>query len=64
MLGLCWTKHSVDVVRKHIDKEEINGMTKNSKHSRNWVKEVRRQLEISQEELAHELGVSFTTVTR
>jgi len=28
------------------------------------VKEVRRQLEISQEELAHELGVSFATINR
>jgi putative transcriptional regulator len=28
------------------------------------VKEVRRQLGISQEELAHELGVSFTTINR
>ena len=28
------------------------------------VKEVRRQLGISQEELAHELGVSFATVNR
>ncbi len=26
------------------------------------VKEVRRQLEISQEELSHELGVSFATI--
>ena len=28
------------------------------------VKEVRRQLGLSQEELAHELGVSFATVNR
>jgi putative transcriptional regulator len=28
------------------------------------VKEVRRQLELSQEELAHELGVSFSTINR
>jgi DNA-binding transcriptional regulator YiaG len=28
------------------------------------VKEVRRQLELSQEELAHALGVSFATVNR
>ncbi|NIA09309.1 MAG: helix-turn-helix domain-containing protein [Nitrospiraceae bacterium] len=28
------------------------------------VKEVRRQLGISQEELAHELGVSFATINR
>ncbi|MBW2561320.1 MAG: helix-turn-helix transcriptional regulator [Deltaproteobacteria bacterium] len=28
------------------------------------VKEVRRQLRISQEELAHELGVSFATINR
>ena len=28
------------------------------------IKEVRRQLGLSQEELAHELGVSFTTINR
>ena len=28
------------------------------------VKEVRRQLGLSQEELAHELGVSFATINR
>jgi DNA-binding XRE family transcriptional regulator len=28
------------------------------------VREVRRQLEISQEELAHKLGVSFATINR
>jgi transcriptional regulator with XRE-family HTH domain len=28
------------------------------------VKEVRKQLGLSQEELAHELGVSFTTINR
>lgn len=28
------------------------------------VKEVRKQLRISQEELAHELGVSFSTINR
>ena len=28
------------------------------------VKEVRQQLKISQEELAHELGVSFATINR
>ena len=28
------------------------------------VKEVRRQLGLSQEELAHELGVSFSTINR
>lgn len=28
------------------------------------VKDVRRQLELTQEELAHELGVSFATINR
>ncbi|MDL1958756.1 MAG: helix-turn-helix domain-containing protein [Deltaproteobacteria bacterium] len=39
-------------------------MTKSSKTFPELVKEVRRQLVISQEELAHELGVSFATINR
>ena len=39
-------------------------MTGSSKTFPEQVREVRRQLEISQEELAHELGVSFATINR
>ena len=39
-------------------------MTERSKTFPKLVKEVRRQLGISQEELAHELGVSFATINR
>ena len=39
-------------------------MVRSSKTFPVLVKEVRRQLEISQEELAHELGVSFATINR
>ena len=39
-------------------------MTKSDKTFPDLVKEVRRQLGISQEELAHELGVSFATINR
>jgi len=39
-------------------------MTGISKTFPELVKEVRRQLGISQEELAHELGVSFATINR
>jgi len=39
-------------------------MTGRSKTFPELVKEVRRQLGISQEELAHELGVSFATINR
>jgi len=39
-------------------------MTGSSKTFPELVKEVRRQLGISQEELAHELGVSFATINR
>ena len=39
-------------------------MTGSSKTFPELVREVRRQLEISQEELAHELGVSFATINR
>lgn len=35
-----------------------------TKDYRALIKEVRRQLKISQEDLAHELGVSFATVNR
>lgn len=39
-------------------------MTKSPETFPEQVKEVRRQLGISQEELAHELGVSFATINR
>ena len=39
-------------------------MTERSKTFPELVREVRRQLGISQEELAHELGVSFATINR
>ncbi|NQU03497.1 MAG: helix-turn-helix transcriptional regulator [Syntrophaceae bacterium] len=39
-------------------------MTKSTATFPELVKEVRRQLGISQEELAHELGVSFATINR
>ncbi|MBW2037351.1 MAG: helix-turn-helix transcriptional regulator, partial [Deltaproteobacteria bacterium] len=39
-------------------------MTRNSDKFPDLVKEVRRQLGISQEALAHELGVSFATINR
>ena len=39
-------------------------MTGSSKTFPELVKEVRRQLGISQEELAHQLGVSFATINR
>ena len=39
-------------------------MTESSKTFPELVREVRRQLGISQEELAHELGVSFATINR
>ncbi|HFQ82130.1 MAG TPA: XRE family transcriptional regulator [Desulfobacterales bacterium] len=39
-------------------------MTESSKTFPELVKEVRKQLGISQEELAHELGVSFATINR
>ena len=39
-------------------------MTGSSKTFPVLVREVRRQLGISQEELAHELGVSFATINR
>ena len=39
-------------------------MTESSKAFPELVREVRRQLRISQEELAHELGVSFATINR
>ena len=39
-------------------------MTGSAKTFPKLVKEVRRQLGISQEELAHELGVSFATINR
>ena len=39
-------------------------MTGSPKTFPELVKEVRRQLGISQEELAHELGVSFATINR
>jgi putative transcriptional regulator len=39
-------------------------MTGSSKTFPELVKEARRQLGISQEELAHELGVSFATINR
>ncbi len=39
-------------------------MNKEAKNFPKRVKEVRRQLGLSQEELAHELGVSFATVNR
>ncbi|MBW2299228.1 MAG: transcriptional regulator [Deltaproteobacteria bacterium] len=39
-------------------------MADNSPTFPELVKEVRRQLGISQEELAHELGVSFATINR
>ncbi len=39
-------------------------MTKKPVTFPEFVKEVRRQLGISQQELAHELGVSFATINR
>jgi ribosome-binding protein aMBF1 (putative translation factor) len=39
-------------------------MNRQPENFRKVVKEVRRQLGLSQEELAHELGVSFATVNR
>jgi len=39
-------------------------MTGSSKTFPELVKEVRKQLGISQEELAHKLGVSFATINR
>lgn len=39
-------------------------MTKNPGTFPEFVKEVRKQLGISQQELAHELGVSFATINR
>lgn len=39
-------------------------MIRQPKNFPETVKEVRRQLALSQEELAHALGVSFTTVNR
>ncbi len=39
-------------------------MTKSPEEFPEKVKEVRRQLGISQEELAHALGVSFATINR
>ena len=39
-------------------------MTNNPGTFPEFVKEVRRQLGISQQELAHELGVSFATINR
>ena len=39
-------------------------MTRNSDKFPDLVKEVRKQLGISQEALAHELGVSFATINR
>jgi transcriptional regulator with XRE-family HTH domain len=39
-------------------------MTGSTKTFPELVREVRRQLGISQEELAHELGVSFATINR
>lgn len=39
-------------------------MAKAPKHFAEMVKEVRQQLELSQEELAHELGVSSSTINR
>ena len=39
-------------------------MTESPKTFPELVREVRRQLGISQEELAHELGVSFATINR
>ncbi len=49
-----------------MDQGVIKGiaMTENYKTFPELVKEVRRQLGISQEELAHELGVSFATINR
>lgn len=42
----------------------LSSMIGNPKAFPALVKEVRRQLEISQEELAHKLGVSFATINR
>ena len=39
-------------------------MAKTPENFAEMVKEVRRQLGLSQEELAHELGVSFSTINR
>lgn len=39
-------------------------MAKAPEHFAETVKEVRQQLGLSQEELAHELGVSFSTINR
>ena len=39
-------------------------MVQSNKDFRRTVKEVRRQLGLSQEELAHELAVSFSTINR
>ncbi len=39
-------------------------MTIESKKFSELVKEVRRQLSLSQEDLAHKLGVSFATINR
>lgn len=39
-------------------------MNRNPENFPNRVKDVRRQLGLSQEELAHALGVSFATVNR
>lgn len=43
---------------------EDNSMIGSPKAFPALVKEVRKQLGISQEELAHELGVSFATINR
>lgn len=42
----------------------VEPMTRNLENFPKMVKELRRQLGISQEELAHALGVSFATVNR
>jgi putative transcriptional regulator len=39
-------------------------MIRQSKSFPEYIKEVRKQLELSQEDLAHALGVSFATVNR
>jgi putative transcriptional regulator len=47
----------------HQDLEQIL-MSRAPENFAEMVKEVRQQLGLSQEELAHELGVSFTTINR
>jgi len=44
--------------------KDAEKMNRPSENFTELVKDVRRQLGLSQEELAHELGVSFATVNR